>query len=364
MEPETDPDYATRYDGHGLGIAIVGAGAIVEAGHLPAYARADFDVRGVMDADPDRAATVAADAEHSLTVYEDIEAVLDDPTVDVVDVAVPPRHQFDIVRQVVESGHHVLCQKPLADSMDDARALAATVEDAGVAAAVNQQMRWQKSVRATRDLLDAGALGDPVRAKIEVNINTDWTDWDWLVESPRLEVMFHSLHYLDAMRSLFGDPNRVHSSMGRFPEQAARGETRTVHVLDYPDNLIATVDANHNNWADAYAEFRVEGTEGVVRGTIGLFDNYPDGAPDTFEYRLGRDDEWQSRTVPDAWVPDAFIGPMGSLLEAVAEGGRPPTHPADNLDTLRLANATYRSATTGEVVDPSTVTEDHFPPES
>ncbi|MFB6120826.1 MAG: Gfo/Idh/MocA family protein [Halobacteriaceae archaeon] len=361
MEPNTERDYAAEYDDHGRGIAVVGAGAIVEAAHLPAYRRAGFDVRGVMDADPERAATVADDADRSLSVYEDLDAVLDDPAVDVVDVAVPPQYQYDIVERVVESGRHVLCQKPLAESMDDARALVSTVEDADVTAAVNQQMRWQKSVRAVGDLLESGALGEPLRAKIEVNIDTDWSGWDWLLDAPRLEVMFHSLHYLDALRFLLGDPERVRSTMARAPYQEAAAETRTLHVLEYPGDLFATVDVNHNNWADAYAEFRVEGTEGVVRGTIGLFDDYPEGAPDTFEYRLGRDAEWESRTVPDAWVPDAFVGPMGTLLAAAEDGGRPPTHPADNLDTLRLANATYKSAATGAAVDPATVTDDWYP---
>jgi predicted dehydrogenase len=181
-----------------------------------------------------------------------------------------------------------------------------------------------------------------------------------MVDSPRLEVMYHSVHYLDTMRYLFDDPELIRSTMARAPDQLPEGETRAVHILEYDGDLQATVDANHNNWADGYAEFRFEGTEGTVRGTIGLFDNYPESGPDKFEYRLGPDAEWQSHHVERAWFPDAFIGTMGSLLESIHSGKSPQTHPSDNIETLRLANAAYRSASERTAFDPSTVENDYY----
>jgi predicted dehydrogenase len=353
-------DYADEYHDGGHGIAIVGAGAIVEAAHLPAYDMADFELVGIHDRDADRAHEVADDAPQDLHVYDDVEAILEDDRVDVVDIAVPPTYQRDLVERVVGSGRHVLCQKPLSDDFEAAQEIVDIVEAADVTAAVNQQMRWEKSIRATKELLDAGALGTPLRGRITVNVDTDWSAWGWLVDSRRLEVMYHSIHYLDAMRFLFGDPERQHASMGRAPDQAATGETRTIHTLEYPGELRATVDSNHTNWADSYAEFRFEGTDGTVRGSIGLVDDYPEGGPDTFEFRSGPDADWESHEVPNAWFPDAFVGTMGSLLRAIETGERPPTHPAENIDTLRLANGAYRSANEGTVVDPATVDRDHF----
>lgn len=362
MSPPVDPnfDYASEYAGHDQGIAVVGCGVIVEATHLPAYADAGFNIVGVYDRDRDRAETVADGSEHDLTVYETLDDLLDDGDVDVVDIAVPPMFQRDIVEQVINAGRHVLCQKPLSDELAEAREIVDLVEDSDVAAAVNQQMRWEKSIRAVKGLLKSGALGTPLRGKIEVNIDTDWSAWGWMVDSPRLEVMYHSVHYLDTMRYLFGDPVRVRSTMASAPDQLPEGETRTIHLLEYDDDLRASVDTNHNNWADGYAEFRFEGTEGTVRGTIGLFDNYPESGPDEFEYRAGPDADWESHHVERAWFPDAFIGTMGSLLESVESGEDAPTHPNDNIETLKLANATYRSAAEDVAVDPATVTEDYF----
>ncbi len=353
-------DYASEYAGHDRGIGIVGAGAIVEAAHLPAYEMADFAVVGVHDRDVERAREVARESALDLEVYDAVADLFADDRIEVVDIAVPPQYQCDLVEDAVDAGRHVLCQKPLSNDFDEALEIVDRVEAADVTAAVNQQMRWEKSIRATKELLDGGELGTPLRGSIEVNVDTDWSAWGWLIDAPRLEVMYHSVHYLDAMRYLFGDPETIHTTMARAPHQEATGETRTIHTLEYDDELRATVDANHNNWADGYARFRVEGTAGTVRGSIGLLDDYPEGGPDTFEYRPGPDADWERHEVENAWFPDAFVGTMGSLQDAIASGGRPPTHPVDNLDTLRLANAAYRSASERTVVDPATVDRDYY----
>lgn len=78
-----------------------------------------------------------------------------------------------------------------------------------------------------------------------MNIDTDWSAWGWIVDSPRLAVMYHSVHYLDAMRYLFGDPQRVRSVMGRMPDQLPEGEPLVMHLLEYGGDLHASIDTNH-----------------------------------------------------------------------------------------------------------------------
>lgn len=351
-------DYTTEYRGYDSNsIGIVGCGEIVESAQLPAYETAGFSVVGVTDIDEKKAQKVADTFD--IEAFSDVDTLANE--VDVIDIAVPPQFQLEIVKIAVNAGCHVLCQKPLALEFSEAVEIADRIEAAHVMGAVNQQMRWEKSMRAVADLCSNGELGTPLRASLEINIETDWADWEWMCSEPRLEVFFHSIHYLDVMRFLFGEPEGVHSTMAQVPDQSAAGETRTVHVLEYADPLRATIDVNHNNWADPYARFRFEGTSGVVRGRIGLFDYYPDSGPDTFEFLSQSADEWESHKVPDAWFPDAFIGTMGSLLEAIENGTVPPTHPGDNLETLRLANATYQSVIEGRTIDPTTVTQDHIP---
>jgi predicted dehydrogenase len=352
-------DYADQYrSAPSRGIGIVGTGEIVSSVHLPAYKQAGFDVVGVFDRDIERATRVAE--EHEVTAYVDRDALLEDDAIDVVDIAVPPHAQREVVEAAVERGNHVLCQKPLADTFENANAIVQTVGDADVVGAVNQQMRWEKSIRATKELLDSGMLGTPLRASIIVNIDTAWTDEAWQSTLPRLEVMQHSIHYIDGFRYLFGDPRCVSATMARTPSQAARAETRTIQILEYPGDFRATIDANHNNWGDECAEFRFEGTKGIVTGTFGFVEDYPGGGTDTFEFQP-RDGSIESHEIPNAWFPDAFIGTMGSLLNAT-EGGDPLTSVRDNIDTFRLANAVYRAAGERRAVDPAAVETDYYPP--
>jgi predicted dehydrogenase len=336
-----------------LGIGIVGAGAIVDNAHLPAYRRAGFTVAGIHDRDPARLEKVAG--RHGIPAAASLAALIADPAVQVVDIAVAPAAQPDLARAVIAVGKHLLCQKPLALDPRDAADLVARAAAGGVTLAVNQQLRFDEGMLALKAMVAAGWIGTPTALTIDVNIVTDWSAWSWLVESPRLDIMFHSIHYIDLVRDLLGDPEHVFCVLGRRPGQLARGETRTVSTLVWPDGRVAAVHSNHENISgDVRAEFRVDGAEGAIRGTFGLLYDYPYGRPDTLEVnsRVLPTDGWLSYPVTRRWIPDAFAGPMGSLMRAVAGGLPPPTSGADNLRTLAVVDALYRSAETGAAERP------------
>ena len=182
--------------------------------------------------------------------------------------------------------------------------------------AVNQQMRWDAGIAASRDLIERGVIGEVFSAELLVSIATPWHLWPWLAEAPRLEVTYHSLHYQDALRSIMGDPLTVTSVHGRHPEQApVKGETITRTVLEYATGAQALVTVNHFDLhAEPSAAFRFLGTRGALEGTIGLLYDYPHGRPDTLE--LWRDAHLVRRYDFDTmWIPDAFLGPMADLMD-------------------------------------------------
>jgi predicted dehydrogenase len=202
-------------------------------------------------------------------------------------------------------------------------------------------------------MVAAGWIGDVVSITFDIDISTDFAGWGWLGRVPRLEILFHSIHYLDTIRSILGDPAAVFGTQWRRPGQRPVGETRTVSVLLYPGDVRGVVQANHENIAgDNEARFRIDGSEGSIRGTIGLLYDYPRGRVDTLELfsRVLPTDGWLPYPVTRRWIPDAFLGPVGSLLRAIAEGGEAETSARDNLQTLRVAEALYRSGETRAVV--------------
>lgn len=332
-------------------IGVIGAGAIVDNAHLPAYAAAGLEVVAIYDLDAERAADVAS--RHSIaTVHTSLEALLDDPAVEVVDIAVVASAQPEIVRAAVARGKHMLCQKPFAPDLETGRELVELARAAGVHVAVNQQMRFEEGIAAARSIVQRGWIGRPTAVEFRTDIETDWSAWPWLLTSDRLEISYHSIHYLDSIRSILGDPERVFCVGGSRPGQAARAETRTMSTLVYPDGVSAVLHVNHENIAgDFRAEFRIDGSEGSVRGTLGLLYDYPHGRPDTLELfsRVLPTDGWLPYPVTRRWIPDAFVGPMAGLLRAIADGTEAPTAAADNLRTLALVEALYTSMSTHEV---------------
>lgn len=91
------------------------------------------------------------------------------------------------------------------------------------------------------------------------------------------------------------------------------------------------------------ALFRIDGSEGAVKGTLGLLYDYPHGRPDTLQVfsRSVPTDGWLVYPVTSRWLPDAFAGPMASLLRSIATGEPPPTAAADNVRTVQLVHALY-----------------------
>lgn len=337
------------------GIGQVGCGGIVQYAHLPAYRKAGFQSVACYDINPETAQKIASEF-NIPKVYESLDDLLADPSVDIVDIAVPPWEQLKIVEKVAAAGKHMLCQKPLSDTFSEAVKIVDHAKKAGVKQAINHQMRWDAGIAASRAMIQKGLIGQPTDAQIQVSCETPWHMWPWLASAPRLEVMYHSIHYIDSLRSLFGDPEWVTSRHAHYALQGeVRAETKTITVLDYADGLQAMVAVNHYNiHGETFAIFRFIGTEGAIEGTIGLMYNYPAGRPDTLTYHQ-KGQAPVELPLDEMWIPDAFVGPMASLMEAIETDGTPYTSTEDNLNTLRVVNAAYLSAAENRSVRPSEI---------
>ncbi len=339
------------------GIAFIGCGGIVNYGHIPAYKAHGFNMIGAYDINQEVAVKTVRD--HNLQkVYETLDEVLLDPTVQIVDIAVLPWEQKKIVAKAVSAGKHLLCQKPFSDHYAEAVEMTDLAQPANRKIAVHQQFRWSSIIRATRALLREGWLGNLLDVQLQVSIHTPWDMWPWLASRPRLEVLYHSIHYLDLLRFLFGDPALVTSRHTKHPTQQAKGETKTVTVWEYESGLQILIAVCHFDWSPGfYSLFRVLGTDGLIEGTIGTNYDYPDGRNDTIKCTSRSNPERNfSATLPGKWIPDAFYGPMASLMEAIQTDGEPVTSARDNLGTLRAVEAAYRSMNEKRSVSPSEIT--------
>ena len=156
--------------------------------------------------------------------------------------------------------------------------------------------------------------------------------------------LYGSIHNVDAARFLLGDPRFVRAMLVRDPLQVATGELWISAWLEWDSGATMTLNERYCNWAgDLRANVRLEGTKATVRGTFGLWDDYPNPSPGTTEFKRHGDSNWTPLAVGATWIPGAFAGPMIDLIEAADTGKRPSANWADNLRSLAIVEAMYES---------------------
>jgi predicted dehydrogenase len=169
----------------GIGSAVIGTGFIGTV-HVEALRRIGVQVRGVLGSSADRTEAAAA----TLGVpraYPSLDALLDDPAVDVVHVASPNDLHVPQAKQVLAAGRHVVCEKPLAMTAVESGELAALAATGDRVAAVNFNIRFYPVNQHAHDLVAGGELGD-VRL-VTGRYFQDWllleSDWNWRLQPER-----------------------------------------------------------------------------------------------------------------------------------------------------------------------------------
>jgi predicted dehydrogenase len=346
--PDFQPDPEIRCRDYRIG--AIGAGFIMADIHLASYRQAGFPVVAIASRTPEKAAAVAQ-RWGIPTVHPTPQALIEDSQVEILDIAFPPDQQPELIRLALRQPHikAILAQKPLALDLATARALAREAAASGKLLSVNQNMRFDQSMRVLRQILDRGDLGTPVMASIEMRAIPHWQSF--LEGYDRLTLLNMGIHHLDVLRFLFGDPDEIYTASRpdprtRFPHK----DGICISTLRFPSGLVAL--SLEDVWSgprepgfasDIYIKWRVEGTDGLAQGTIGWPD-YPDGSPSTLSYcAKATGGEWVTPRWDTMWFPDAFAGVMEQLQYAVKTGETPMLNIADNVKTMALVEAGYRS---------------------
>jgi predicted dehydrogenase len=331
-------------------IGAIGAGFIMADVHLASYKQAGFPVVAIASRTPANAKTVA-DRWGIPKVHASPKALIEDPEVEIVDVAFPPDQQPELIRHALQQKHvkAILAQKPLALDFLTAKALAAEAKAAGKILSVNQNMRFDQSMRVLKQILDRDLLGTLVLATIEMRAIPHWQPF--LADYDRLTLLNMSIHHLDVLRFLLGDPTEVMTMVRQDPRTSfAHRDGICVSTLKFPSGVMAvsmedvwTGPREENFQSDIYIKWRIEGTDGVADGTIGWPD-YPAGSPSTLRYSCrATGGKWVNPRWPTMWFPDAFKGVMEQLQYALKSGTEPLLNAADNVKTMALVEAAYRS---------------------
>ena len=285
-------------------------------------------------------------------VYNDPEELLGIEQLDFVDIITDPSTHEQFVGMVAARGLPVICQKPMAPSLEAAGRMVEGCSRAGVPFFVHENWRWQPQIRAFKEELEARCTGPLFRARIDYISNAAvWEQQPFLKEASEFILADMGSHILDVARFLFGEARAVYCQTRRVHKEL-RGEDVATVMMRMESG--ATVVCNL-----AYAGHTEQGhglqTFVLAEGALGSAELGPGYRVSTTTAKGTR-----SRCCPPPCYPwadperaavHASIVPCNADLLKGVTGGRAETTGEDNLKTVRLVYAAYASARTDRVVE-------------
>lgn len=334
------------------GVAV-GAGYFSQF-HYDAWARTPGAAVVAVCDRVDALAQRASERLGGVPVYTDVEAMLDAEAPDFIDIVTPPDSHLPITQLAAQRGVHVLCQKPLAPTFDEARALVEHAEAANVRLMVHENFRFQPWHRELRALIVRGAIGSLQAIAWRTRLGDGWGTDAYLVRQPyfrtmpRLLLFETGVHVIDVIRYLTGvHVRRVYAQLRRL-NPGIVGEDRALVVLELDGDVLVTWDASRYHeslCADpryTFGELLVEGDRGALRlGEDGRILHHPlGGSPRPHDYALDT----------GAVRGDSCYHTIRHFVACLRNGTPFETGGRDYLDTLAVQEALYRSASIGQVV--------------
>lgn len=345
--------------------ALVGTGGI-SIFHMRAW-RAIPGVEIVALADPAKGRAVELGREFGISgdhVHASIADLLDHEKIDFVDIATPPHVHMENVLAAAQRGVHVLCQKPLAASLDEASRMIAACDAAGVRCVVNENWRWRPWYREIGRLIREGTIGEPASARFTWHADDALPGVDgspppqlirqpYAATQPRLIVFEWGIHLIDVLRFCFGDVRRVTARMSRNSPFVV-GEDTAVVELELVRGITGVIDISWGTPVPLEGRFVRGMVEPfVIEGLAGRIELDPFADDALFVTTNERGERRKARgdlSRPEAYQ-ECFRGCQQHFIESLCSGLPAENEAIDNWNTLATVFAAYKSAESGRAVE-------------
>ena len=257
-------------------IACIGAGYFAPF-HVEAWQRIpEVELVALCDLDSEKAWSLAYRHEVP-AVYDDVVTMLDWHRPDVIDIITPPATHLPLCRLAAQRGIHIICQKPLAPTLTEAREIVRLTEAAGIRFMIHENFRFQPWYRRIKQSIRDGDIGDRLhQLYFRMRTGDGWpTDaymnrQPYFRSMPRLLIYETGVHFIDVFRYLAGEISAITARLHRLNPHIA-GEDKALLLFDFESGALGVWDANrYNEPTDGnprytFGEMLVEGDRGSIR---------------------------------------------------------------------------------------------------
>jgi D-apiose dehydrogenase len=287
--------------------------------------------------------------------YTDYREMLEKERPDFVDVITPPPTHLEMSRIAADLGVHVICQKPLAPTFEEARQIVEYTSQSGVRFMVHENWRFQPWYREIRRLLDDGAIGDRIHVmSFRSRMGDGWgrdaylSRQPYFREYPRLLVYENGIHFIDTYRYLAGEVKSVYAVLKKLNPVIA-GEDFAAVVFNFASGATGLWDANRYNESNypkpryTFGEFLVDGNGGSIR--------LHNDARLTIQ-QLGKPEIEHDYPHEDRnFCGDCCYITQRHFIDRLLDGRPFETNGPDYLRSLAVQDAVYESAQKGTPID-------------
>ena len=329
--------------------------AMVGAGFWAQYQLAAWgEVAGavcvaVCDRDEARATALAAKA-GGVPVYSDMERLLQQESLDFVDIVTSPETHHALVLLAAKYRVPVICQKPMATSLADAEAMVRVCHEADIPFYTHENWRWQRPLRELKTALDSGVIGTPFRAHLAFRTGYPILDnQPYLAELEEYVLSDMGTHILDVARFYFGEAQSLYCQFHRIHPHIKGEDAATVMMQMNGVTVVCDM---------AEAETPLENDRGDTLVFVEGSNGSAELTSDCWLRITTKAGTHALRVPPKSYVwahPDYMLyqSAMASchvnLFAGLTGTGVAETTAADNIKTMRLVYAAYQSGRTGEV---------------
>jgi D-apiose dehydrogenase len=333
--------------------SLIGCGYVSQF-HLEAWSRiSEASLVALCDMDPQKLESAGQRYPGARCYGDAAEMFEKEEDLEFVEICTPPDSHRELVELAARRGLHVLCQKPAALVRSDFRAMIDACVTTGVRLMIHENWRFRPWYRAMRAEIDAGAIGRPIRLRIAHRepraLRPDgFALQPYQATMPRLILMDMGCHLIDTARYLIGEIQTVSATTARFGRQN-RGEDVAILSVYFAGGSLGFFDLS---WCSVTDQARPEWAlnETVAEGSGGIVRLLTDGSLELVSPTGKR----ERRTVslpPDHEVyVDGYVATQRHFLEGLKTGAEHETRASDNLKTMDVIWAAYRSAEEGRTL--------------